>query len=107
MLRWFARCGLLEAADAPEMLVWAHGGFSRDAAVRVAGDGPAGLERLLRQGVRPALALEQLTQIDADRVIYRLPKPPPHGRTELPLTPPGIARAAQRVDPATASASPP
>jgi len=38
VLRWFARRGLLEAADAQDMLGWEHGGFSLDAAVRIAGD---------------------------------------------------------------------
>ena len=42
VLRWFARSGLLEAADAQDMLTWEHGGFSLDAAVRIAGDDRAG-----------------------------------------------------------------
>lgn len=87
VLRWFARSGLLEAADAQDMLGWEHGGFSLDAAVRIAGDDRAGLERLLRYCARPAFALERLTQVNADRVVYRLPKPHPDGRTALSLTP--------------------
>jgi hypothetical protein len=61
VLRWFARSGLLEHADAQDMLTWEHGGFSLDAAVRIAGDDRAGLERLLRYCARPAFALERLT----------------------------------------------
>jgi hypothetical protein len=87
VLRWFARSGLLEAADAQDMLGWEHGGFPLDAAVRIAGDDRAGLERLLRDSARPAFALERLTQVDAERVVYRLPKPQPDGRTALSLAP--------------------
>jgi hypothetical protein len=57
VLRWFARSGLLEAAVARDMLGWEHGGFSLDAAVRIAGDDRAGLERLLRDCAGPAFAL--------------------------------------------------
>lgn len=87
VLRWFARSGLLEPADAHDMLGWEHGGFSLDAAVRVTDDDRAGLERLLRYCARPAFALERLTQVDPERVVYRLPKPQPDGRTALSLTP--------------------
>jgi len=37
VLRWFARSGGLPAGDARDMLGWDHGGFSFDAAVRIAG----------------------------------------------------------------------
>ncbi len=87
MLRWFARSGLLDATDAQDMLGWEHGGFSLDAAARIAGGDRAGLERLLRSCARPAFALERLTQVNAERVVYRLPKPQPDGRTALSLTP--------------------
>jgi hypothetical protein len=107
VLRWFARSGGLPAADARDMLGWEHGGFSLDAAVRIAGDDRAGLERLLRYCARPSFALERLTQVNAEQVIYRLPKPQPDGRTALSLTPEGTARPARRVDPAAASSSPP
>lgn len=56
VLRSFARNGLLEAADALDMLGWEYGGFYLDAAVRIAGDDSAGLERLLRYCARPAFA---------------------------------------------------
>jgi Putative transposase len=61
VLRWFALRGLLEAVDVKSMLGWEHGGFSLDAAVRIAGDDRAGLKRLLRYCARPAFALERLT----------------------------------------------
>ncbi len=79
--------GRLEAADAQDMLTWEHRGFSLHAAVRMAGDDRAGLERLLRDGARPAFALERLTQVTPERVVYRLPKLQPDGRAALSLTP--------------------
>jgi len=111
VLRWFARSGLLEAADAQDMLTWEHAGFSLDAAVRMAGDERAGLERLLRYCARPAFALERLIQVNAERVVYRLPKPQPDGRTALSLTPLElldrlVARLVNRLA-AAAPASPP
>ncbi len=66
-----------------------------DASVRIEGDDRAGVERLLRYCARPPFALERLhapagiaslTSSDA-RLVYRLPKPTPDGRTELRLTP--------------------
>ncbi len=63
------------------------GGFSVDASVRIEADDRAGLERLLRCCARPPFALERLAAIDAQRLIYRLPKPGPDGRTELILSP--------------------
>ena len=69
------------------MLTWEHGGFSLDAAVRIAGDDRAGLERLLRYCARPAFALDRLTQVNAEQVVYRLPKQQPDGRTALSPTP--------------------
>jgi hypothetical protein len=47
----------------------------------------AGLERLLRYCARPPFALERLVQAEDQALIYRLPKPMPHGRTQLRLTP--------------------
>ncbi len=49
VLRWFVRCGLLDADDAHAMHEWHNdGGFSLDAAVRIPGWDRAGLERVLR-----------------------------------------------------------
>jgi len=111
VLRWFARSGGLPAADARDMLGWEHGGFSLDAAVRIAGDDRAGLERLLRYCARPSFALERLTRVDAEQVIYQLPKPQPDGRTALSLTPLELLdRLAALLDnrlAAAASSSPP
>jgi hypothetical protein len=87
VLRWFARSGLLEATDAQDMLGWEHGGISLDATLRIAGGDRAGLERLLRYRARPAFALERLTQVEAGRVVCRLPEPQPDRRTALSLTP--------------------
>jgi len=87
VLRWFARSGLLDAADARDMLGWDNGGFSLDASVRITGEDRAGLERLLRYCARPPFALERLEQVGEHRVIYRLPKPRRDGCTKLVLTP--------------------
>jgi hypothetical protein len=88
VLRWFARAGPLDPADARDMAGWHHGGgFSLDAAVRIEGPDRAGLERLLRYCARPPFALERLEQVGHDRLVYRFPKPQPDGRTELRLTP--------------------
>ena len=87
VLRWFARSGLIEPDDVREMLAWENSGFSLDAAVRVGAHDRAGLERLLRYCARPPFALERLELIDAERVVYRLPKPQRDGTTALTLTP--------------------
>jgi hypothetical protein len=48
VLRWFARAGHLDAADARDMARWDHGGgFCLDASVRIEGPDRSGLERLL------------------------------------------------------------
>ena len=48
VLRWFARAGHLDCADARDMASWGHGGgFSLDASVRIEGPDRTGLERLL------------------------------------------------------------
>jgi hypothetical protein len=87
VLRWFARSGLIEPEDVREMLAWENSGFSLDAAVRVGAHDRAGLERLLRYCARPPFALERLELLDAERVVYRLPKPQCDGTTALTLTP--------------------
>jgi hypothetical protein len=86
-LRWFARSGLLDGDDARNMLGWDNGSFSLDASVRIAGHDRVGLERLLRYCARLPFALERLEQVNADQIIYRLPKPRRDGRTALSLTP--------------------
>jgi hypothetical protein len=87
VLRWFARSGLIEPDDVPEMLAWDNSGFSLDAAVRVGAHDRAGLERLLRYCDRPPFALERLELIDEQQVIYRLPRTQRDGTTALSLTP--------------------
>jgi hypothetical protein len=76
VLRWFARAGHLEQADARDMAGWHRGGgFSLDASVRIEGADRAGLERLLRFCARPPFALERLEQVGHDQLVYRFPKP--------------------------------
>ncbi len=87
VLRWFSRHGLLDPADACDMLAWANGGFSLDASVCIAGQDRAGLERLLRYCARPPCALERIEQVSEQQVVYRLLKPQRDGRTALSLTP--------------------
>jgi hypothetical protein len=73
VLRWFARAGHLDAADARDMAGWDHGGgFSLDASVRIEGADRSGLERLLRYCARPPLALERLEQTSDEQLVYRL-----------------------------------
>ena len=70
------------------MELWDHGGgFSLDAGVRIGAHNRSGLERLLRYCARPPFAADRLEEIDAQRLIYHLPKPGPDGRTELILSP--------------------
>ncbi len=72
------RRGLLSADDAPVMAQWEHGGgFSVDAQVRIEAHEREGLERLLRDGARPVLALERLRKIDLEHLIDESVKPGP------------------------------
>jgi hypothetical protein len=96
VLRYFRTQGLLDEADANGMLTWrGSGGFSIDASVRIEGDDRAGIERLLRYCARPPFAPERLyapagiasLASNDSRLVYRLPRPAPDGRTELRLTP--------------------
>jgi hypothetical protein len=83
----FSDCLVLEIARKP-------------ASVRIEGPDRAGLERPLRYCARPAFALERLEHVADERLIYRLPKPQPDGRTELAAHTPGTDRLAGRAHPA-------
>ncbi len=92
VLRYFRTHGLLDEADAHGMLSWqGSGGFSIDASVRIEGEDRAGVERLLRYCARPPFALERLyapggivsLTSPQSKLVYRLPRPAPDGRTEL------------------------
>ena len=88
LLRVMTRRGLLEPAQAQTMAAWEHGGgFSIDAAVRIERHDRNGLQRLLRYGARPALALQRLRQIDPEHLVYASVKPGPGGSVSLLLTP--------------------
>jgi hypothetical protein len=79
---------LLEKADRQEMEQWDHGGgFSLDASVRIEAHDRRGLERLLRYCARPPFAADRLEEIDAQRLIYHLPKPGLDGQTQIILSP--------------------
>ncbi len=60
ILRAFVGRGLIEQADAKEMLAYQHSGFSVDAGVCIEADDRAALERLLRYCARPPFAMERL-----------------------------------------------
>ena len=70
-------------------------GFSIDASVRIEGEDRPGVERLLRYCARPPFALERLyapggivsLSSPESKLVYRLPKPAPDGRTDLLLSP--------------------
>jgi len=78
ILRAYQRRGWLEKADREEMERSEHGGgFSLDASVRIEAHDRRGRERLLRYCARPPFAADWLEQLDAQRLIYHLPKPGP------------------------------
>lgn len=96
VLRYFRRHELLDEATTADMLSWqVAGGFSIDASVRVDGHDRHGVERLVRYCARPPFALERLHALEGPsslaspdaRLLYRLPKPTPEGRTALHVTP--------------------
>ena len=68
--------------------------------MRIAAHDRHGLERLLRYCARGPFAADRLEALDAQRLIYHLPKPDPDGRTQLILSPLElIGRIAARVPP--------
>lgn len=78
LLRLLLRRGLLSADDAQVMAEWEHGGgFSVDAQGRIEAHERNGLERLLRDCARPALALERQREIDPEHLVYESVKPGP------------------------------
>jgi hypothetical protein len=85
VLRWFARRGPIERDHVREVFAWQTSGFSLDAMVRIADRDRAGLEWLLHCCACPPCALERLDLVDAQRVIYRLPKPQRNDTTTLSL----------------------
>ena len=69
----FVGRGLIEKADAKEMLAYQHSGFSVDAGVCIEADDRAALERLLRSCARPPFAMERLRKEGA-ALVYRCAK---------------------------------
>lgn len=63
------------------------GGLSLDAGVRIEAAEGQTLEGLLRHGARPALTLERLREIDAERLVHESVGPGPGGSVGLVLTP--------------------
>ncbi len=73
ILRAFVGRGLIEKADAKEMLAYQHSGFSVDAGVCIEAHDRAALERLLRYCARPPFAMDRLRKAGAD-LVYRCAK---------------------------------
>jgi hypothetical protein len=97
ILRAFVRSGILDKDERRDMEQWSHGGgFSLDATVRIEANDRRGLERLLRYCARPPFAAERIEELDRHRLIYHLPKPGPHGRTQLILSPLELASSASQ-----------
>jgi hypothetical protein len=69
----FVGRGLIEKADAKDMLAYQHSGFSVDAGVCIEADDRAALERLLRYGARPPFAMDGLRKEGA-ALVYRCAK---------------------------------
>jgi hypothetical protein len=73
ILRAFVGRGLIEKADAKDMLGYQHSGFSVDAGVCIEAHDRAALERLLRYCARPPFAMERLRKEGAE-LVYRCAK---------------------------------
>jgi hypothetical protein len=73
ILRAFVGRGLIEKADAKDMLGYQHSGFSVDAGVCIEAHDRAALERLLRYCARPPFAMERLRKEGA-ALVYRCAK---------------------------------
>ena len=73
ILRAFVGRGLMEQADAKEMLAYQHSGFSVDAGVLIEAHDRAALERLLRYCARPPFAMDRLRKEGCD-LVYRCAK---------------------------------
>lgn len=73
ILRGFVARGLLEKADAKDMLAYQHSGFSVDAGVCIEAHDRAALERLLRYCARPPFAMERLRK-EGVSLVYRCAK---------------------------------
>ena len=73
IMRGFVARGLLEKADAKEMLAYQHSGFSVDAGVCIETHDRAALERLLRYCARPPFAMDRLRKEGA-ALVYRCAK---------------------------------
>ena len=73
ILRAFVGRGLIEQADAKEMLGYQHSGFWVDAGVCIEAYDRAALERLLRYCARPPFAMDRLRK-DGAELVYRCAK---------------------------------
>jgi hypothetical protein len=74
ILRAFVGRGLIEKADAKDMLAYEHSGFSVDAGVCIEAHDRAALERLLRYCARPLFSMERLSKKEGAALVYRCAK---------------------------------
>ena len=73
ILRAFVGRGLLEKADAKDMLAYQHSGFSVDTGVCIEAHDRAALERLLRYCARPPFSMDRLRK-EGTALVYRCAK---------------------------------
>ena len=73
ILRAFVGRGLIEQADAKDMLACQHSGFSVDAGVCIEAHDRSALERLLRYCARPPFAMDRLRK-EGVALVYRCAK---------------------------------
>jgi hypothetical protein len=81
------REGGWEAADEKPFCVMSGDGWSLQAGVRIRAGDRAGLERLCRYVLRPALSVERLERLPDGRVTYGFRKPRYDGATHVVLSP--------------------
>ncbi len=91
VLRYFGRRGWFDKETIEKMLTYENSGFSLEANVRIQSWDREGLERLIRYCARPCFASENL-RWNGRWLIYRLPKPIPHGKNFYPARASGISR---------------
>ena len=83
ILRAFVGRGLIEQADAKDMLAYQHSGFSVDAGVCIEADDRAALERLLRYCARPPFAMDRLRK-EGTALVHRCAKQHSEPGSDMP-----------------------
>jgi hypothetical protein len=86
VLRYLQRHGYLDESAVEDMLGWENSGFSIDAGKRIESWDRFALERLARYAAKPPFSLARLDRLDADTLVYRLPRPALDGSTFVTLS---------------------